>query len=710
MRYLLLATTAILAPTGALAQAEAPASGAAVEEIVVTAQRREERLQDVPISISAFSQGQLERANISSAQQLTQITPSLNMTQSSFSPQPTIRGIGTRGVTVGDESVVPIYIDGVLQPATFAAFVDLNNVERVEVLRGPQGALFGRNATGGAINIITEKPSGNERGRFSLSYGSFDEVEAKAYVSGGNDILSADLAYMFRKDDGYVRDLLNGGHVGATDNRSLRSRIRFTPSDSFEAILTLGQVYKVDGIAFATQPVNGNTTARRRDPNVFIPTGFYEVASDANSYSILQDFAALSATYRFDLFDLTSITGVQYNMLKNREGSDNDATAIPVSGSLYDQRHRSLVQELYATSTHEGPFSWVAGVTYYSDTSGVKPQISRTMNLTTGVVSEASNVMSQGRTESVALYGQGTYQFTDALSLTLGGRYTSEKKNFNIRNNRTGRLTTGSGKWEEFDPSAVIRYEFSPTTNVYAKAGTAFKAGVFPSSTESSTPVDPEQVTQYEVGLKADPVPWLRTNVAAYFTDYKNIQVNIRDPIRSVSTLQNAGAGEIYGIEAEAFASPIRDLNVRAGVSLLHAEYTEYEGAQISTPNPLGGNDTLFIDAAGKKMIRTPFFTANLGFDYTWPVREGEMTIALNAYYSGHSYWEASNRVKEPAYALVNGEVSWTSPDGRYKVALWGENLTDVERNLAVLSSATGDTRSFARPRSVGVRLSLNLD
>ncbi len=176
-------------------------------DIVVTAQRREERLQDVPLAISAFSGEALQAQGINSTKDLTIVTPGLNFTQSSFSPQPTIRGIGTRGVSASEESVVPVYIDGVYQPFLASTVMELNNVERIEVLRGPQTALYGRNSTGGAINIITKTPDEAPTMQTSLSYGRFNEIIAKGYFSAGTEIIQADIAGLYSRDEGYIEDL-----------------------------------------------------------------------------------------------------------------------------------------------------------------------------------------------------------------------------------------------------------------------------------------------------------------------------------------------------------------------------------------------------------------------------------------------------------------------------------------------------------------------
>lgn len=683
-------------------------------DIVVTAQRREERLQDVPISISAFSAGTLESAGIQSTKELAQVTPGFNFAQSSFSPQPTIRGIGTRGVGAGDESVVPVYVDGVYQPFLAGAVMELNNIDRVEILRGPQGALLGRNSTGGAINIITSTPSGREAFKASASYGSFDEVILKGYATGGNDIIAADLALLYKDDNGYLRNLQGGPKRGDVHSFAARGKLRLTPSDAFDLTLALARNATDDTLATSAQPLNGNTVAKVRNPAVLIPTGPFQASTNGGDAKLRQTTASATAVYHAGNVDITSITG--YDNSQFDIFSDNDATAQPISIQAVNYYNKSISQELYASGS-SAVFDWIVGGTYFHAKTGNDPSQVLTTSIA-GVTTASTNILSETRINSVAVYAQGTYRFTDQLSLTLGGRYTDEIRKFQITNLNLAapNVKNGRGHFKRFTPSGTLQYKFSEDGNVYLKAGQGFKTGIFasstyPSGTAQPVPVDPEKVTQYELGTKFRLNGWLRGSLAAFYTDYTDLQVNVRNPVTLASDLQNAGSAELYGGEAELFANPAPNLNLRFGLSWLHGEYKKYDNAQVTTPTlssagvPVGGNSTIFIDAAGKKIIRTPFVTVNGGFDYGIDVGASRVTIAANVYYSGKQYWEASNRVVQSGYTLVNGELGWRSPDKHWRASLWGQNLLNAKHQLYILSSASGDTQLFARPRSAGVRV-----
>jgi iron complex outermembrane receptor protein len=702
-----------LFPVIARAQTAGVTNAPVLEEIIVTAQRREERLQDVPVAVSAFTGSQMERAGVEGTKQLTEITPGLNFTQSVFSPQPTIRGIGVRGVGAGDESIVPIYIDGVYQPFIAGAELEFNNIERVEVLKGPQGALFGRNATGGAINIITKTPTTTPSGAVSLSFGRFNQKIAKAYFSAGTDVLAGDIALLANRDDGYVRDVVTGDKYGITDDVSARGKLRFTPSDRVEFTLSGTYINNHDSVGEASQAVNGNTVAARVTPRPVIVTEPFTAALSFRPYNTLfQAAGSLVGTIKFDAFDLHALTGVQWNHLHVQGDSDN--TPLNIATIPYHQISRNLIQEVYATSNLPGRFSWIAGAVYYHDLSGYRPLQTFSTNLATGIQTE-TRFQPTITTSSVAAYLQGTYKITDALGVTIGGRYTREKKSFVTYVGVTNLTTlTNGATFEKFTPSIIIQYRTSPELNVYAKAGQAFKSGIFNASAitaAANTVVNPETVTQYEVGIKSDPAPWLRVNLAGYYTVYDGLQSASRDPVTLAAVLQNAGSAEIYGLEAEGLVKPVQNLNLRFGLSMLHGQYTKFPAAQINTPIVIngvavGGNNTSFIDAKGKNIIRTPFLTANLGGDYTLPLASGDLTFAGNAYYSGTSYWDIANRLAEKPYTLVNAEIGWEPHNSRVRLALWGENLLNKIYDITLGTSSLSDARAYAKPRTYGARIS----
>ena len=706
----LLSTAAMIGLATAAAPAAAQTGATQADgdaEIVVTAQRREERLQDVPATITALTGDQLDRAGINSSQQLTQVTPGLNFTQSSFSPQPTIRGIGTRGVTAGDESVVPVYVDGVYQPALNSTVIELNSIERIEVLKGPQGALLGRNATGGAINIITRTPTVDPGMDFSVSYGRFNQVIGKAYVTGGAGNIAADLSLLYSNDDGYIRNIAKGTMTGQTRSYSVRSKILWQPVEGLKFTLIGSKAGTNDSVSYSTQARNRNTLARRFNPAVLIPDDPFETsATDQTPINSMTTNAALIASWSGPGFSLNSVSGYQHTTLNSV--ADSDTTPQFVGTSLGTRSTRSFIQDLYAVSTDNGPFNWILGATYYHDRSA-NPSVINVNVAFPSRVQTTTSLTTAVETDSIAFWGQLGYDLSDQLNLTVGGRYTRDKKHFNARNNISGALIDSDHSWNKFTPTATLKFSPSRNLNFYLKAGQAFKAGVYASSTFSAKPVDPETVTQYELGFKGDLTSWLRLNLAGYYTDYKNVQVNVRDPITLLSSLENAASARIYGVDGDIVIRPTRNLNIRAGVSLLNAKYRDYKNAQVFVPTGLGGNASATIDASGKHLIRTPSSTFNVGADYRVPLGDSsELAATANFFHSGVSYWEASNRVVQPRMNILNGELSYLEPSGHVRIALWGLNLLNDKYPRFILSSTTADSQVYAQPRTYGVRLSVN--
>ncbi|MET0374742.1 MAG: TonB-dependent receptor plug domain-containing protein, partial [Rhizorhabdus sp.] len=375
-------------------------SGGFGGDIVVTAQRREERLQEVPLAISAFSGDALQSRGLTSTKDLTIVTPGLNFTQSSFSPQPTIRGIGTRGVSASEESVVPVYIDGVYQPFIASTVMALNNVERIEVLRGPQTALYGRNSTGGAINIITFTPSEKPTMRLSLSYGRYNEIITKGYISAGTELIQADLAVLHSRDDGYLDDLNRPGQKrGFTRDWALRGKVRVTPKDNVELLFAGTIMHHDDSLSTSSQPYLGNTTARRLSPSTYVDLGPYQQNGTGGELNQRSDNASVTAKVGLGSVDATAIVGYDNSYLYTF--SDVDGSALDVSSLPTDYYSKSWIQEFYLTSNNDSRFEWVVGETYFWRNSG--SYSSKTLSGTT-VATDASGAQ---RTSAIAGYAQG---------------------------------------------------------------------------------------------------------------------------------------------------------------------------------------------------------------------------------------------------------------------------------------------------------------
>jgi iron complex outermembrane receptor protein len=697
-----------LFPVGAAAQG-APAGGAEAADsadngdIIVTAQRREERLQDVPASISAFSSDALETAGITNTQELEKVVPGLNFTRGNYAPQPTIRGIGLRGVAAGDESVVPIFIDGVYQPFFLGGFVELNNLERVEVLKGPQGALFGRNATGGAINLVTTTPTDEFRAKASVGYGRFDLFEAKGYISGGAGPVSGDLSATYSHDNGFVRNIRTGKRTGNRHDLNLRSKLRVEISDATEATLTYFHTDSFNATA-ANAPIDDNTIGRRPGVDGIYGTRPYETASNPVFVDARQDGLAFSLAIRGDAFDTHTILSYQNN--RAQVSSDSDATSAIAAGFDLSYTSKSLYIENYASSNGGGPLKWLAGMVYFHDLSGFDPLVA----FAKGGVSLCA--FSRQWTDSYALYGQVDYDLVDALTLTVSGRYTIEDKKAQFDRlfpvSQPGRRYADSFK--RFTPTATLSYRITPEAQAYLRYGQAFKSGLFNTATTSTAAVGPENVTSYEFGIKSDPLSWLRVNLAAYYTDYKDIQITARDAVTGVAYLQNAANARIYGLEGDIALRPSRALNLHAGFSWLKASFRSFPNAVVTVPatddmgNPIGGNISVVRDASGRDLARMPQFMGRIGGDYSFGLAGGNVTFAANLNYQGANYEDVLNRLRRPPVWLADASIAWQPDSEAYRLTIWGKNLFDETYYSSITNSTAGDYGNYAPPLTFGAR------
>jgi len=707
----LASVAAISVPAVANAQAATANSSAAVDEVVVTAQRRSEKLQDVPVAISAFSSDQLAVAGVNDSKDLAQITPGLHYTQAGFSSQFTIRGIGARGVAPGDEAPVPIYIDGIYQPFIPAGNLSLNDIEQVEVLKGPQGTLYGRNATGGAISITTRRPEPGFSGSVEAGYGTFNQWSGSAYISGGGDKLAADLAVAAVRDDGYTRNVSTNKEVNQTGDVALRGKLVYDPSDKFEATAAISYTNDADSTGNAYHALNNNTIARRFVPGYMSPSSFYDIAENLNPYNKLHQLGgSLSLVYHADGFTLTSLTGVQDNSVK--ANVDQDYSSLDIGSQVYTQVSKNQYEEVYASSDLPGRLQWIAGLVYYHDISGVRPSVQK-LEALSGIVT-TTPLRNSLTTNSYAAYAQATYRITDQISITAGGRYTQELKGLDALVGVTSPThIENSATFSNFTPNVIFQYNPFETLNLYAKASSGFKSGIFNGfgiTVAQTQPVRPETATQFELGAKSHPLPWLTFNSAVYHTTDKNQQVNTRDPVTQTSVIQNVGEADIWGGEAELIARVDPLLNIRAGYSVVDGHYHNFPAAQDVSPTlvngvPVGGNTTVFQNAEGDRIIRTPEFMWNVGFDRTIPLSFGELVASANLDYNGSEYWDALNLIQQKAYYLLTAKMQWWAPGHKFGVSVWGNNLLNVVYPMSIVTNGLGTAETVAEPRTVGVKL-----
>ena len=718
MRYLIfgaMGSLCVLSAGNTMAQdavssSQPPTSGpSALDDIVVTAQRRAERLQDVPISVTALSSERLEDAGIVSTEDLTSVTPGLVFARSNQFAQPTIRGVGSRNGSQGDESSVAIYIDGVYRPEQFSNLFELEGVEQIEVLKGPQGTLFGRNAAGGAINITTRLPSAEPDLSIALSAGDFGYWKAAGYVSGPlTRRLSANLAVTALKDDGFVRNIFLNEDSGSRELFAARTKLVFDIDDV--SSLWLGVSYQDgrDNTNQSGQPLAGNSRGRGV-PGAVVPTEPWTTATQFTPISKGESFAVdLHYSRAFAGFDLRTI--LAYSKASQYNLTDSDNTSAPVSGNDTTFNAETYSLEAVLASSGAGRWNWTLGGNLFSNESVLDP-----------FLSGATNFAGRQEAKAASLFGEVVFEPVSGLFLTGGLRASYEERSARF-SQRTPTVVTAEGEdnWSDVSPRVVARYQFAKNSNVYASYTRGFKSGTFNSTSAvgSSVPAAPEYVDAFEVGLKSDLAQRVRLNLAAYQYDYQDLQVTVPLFINGATTfaLSNAAQSTIKGLEANIDASLTDRLNLRFGGSLLDARYDEFPDAVVLEPYPAlyvggapAGNRQVVRDVSGNRLSRSPEWTWSLGLDYTLPLLGGDLRLGADAYASAQWYSDPLNRIRQPQYTQINASARWTSPSGRWSALVSGENLTDEAIYSNMFTSALGDFVAYQRPRFVSFTLKYQL-
>nr|WP_314437212.1 TonB-dependent receptor [uncultured Brevundimonas sp.] len=689
-----------------------------LDEIVVTAQRREERLSEVPISITAYSAETLEKTGVVDSRGLTQITPGLNFQSVGSSAQPVIRGIGSSGASVGDSSNVATYVDGVYQPFQAANFLNFVDLERIEVLKGPQGTLFGRNAAGGAINIVTLNPSFDFGGRLGASYASFGDKQLSAYVEGPiTDNLAFNISADYRDSDGFRRDIYLNEDLGYMESRSLRGKLLWNASDTV-SVLATAYISRADDLTtFGNQPLDGNTTARRLRPDVLVPT---EPNTSALSVIPANEIntagANLKLTVDLGWATLTSLTAYAEN--RQFVNTDSDLTPASYSQSQIWFRDDMASQDFILASNSDGPLNWIIGASYYREFGeyhirsygglldfAVNPPLTYGLDITEVSI------------DAIAAFGEVTYELTDRLTVIGGVRFSQDTPSFqgttlNVATNTPGPLASNSETFDSVTARASIRYALTPSINTYFSFSQGFKAGVFNVNSFQLTPVEPETVNAYEIGIKGALNSALSFDAAAYFYDYSDQQFSAFGTSALNPLLQNAAQSEIKGFEANAILRPLDGLTVRAGFAYTDGEYTDFPGAQgfrkTTDANgvPIGGNTSFNFDASGRPMVRTPKIQGNLTVSYERPLANGGLVAGdISGSYTGRIYHDLAGNFEQEPYQIWNAKVAYTTPDERWRATLYGTNIFDAEPIGGILVSALATSVTFHKPATVGFRL-----
>jgi iron complex outermembrane recepter protein len=693
-------------------------SGGTLEEIVVTAQKRPEKLQEVPISITVVTADDLDRAGATSNLDLTQMVPGVKIDRVAGFTNPSIRGVSTLINLPGADPNVATYIDGIYQSNPAAGTFDLPDVERIEVDKGPQGTLFGRNATGGAIQVFTLDPSDKFAGHAAFSYASFNDQTLKAYVAGPiiENKVFASLSGFEETADSYYKNIGPPMTLNGISSGILRAKLIVKVTDD----LTLsfmgfgGQHSNANGNL--GNPLNGISQAVLI-PGAVVPTRPYDVAGNVSPKQIdTVNGGSGKAEYTSGLGIFTLTTS--YNYTNGHLVLPTFGAYVPGGGQYYFQNspNQTYQSELDLVSPKYGPFSYIAGLGYYNDSQTFDP-----LNVTFDDAVVAS-VYSKQTSHAYSAFGEATYEFTDALSAVLGARYTDEKRGifgqtylaaFNSATPPNGWVHDGSKSFVGITPRFSLRDKINSSTNIYFTYSEGFKSGLFNASSVPVAPstvppgyVKPEKLRSYEIGIKSTPASWYSFNASAFLYKYSNQQVASGELVNGVPLAfdQNAGKSTIYGADLEGTVKPVPELTANAGISLLHTKIDSFPDASLNVPAPgNAGTISQLADVAGNQLPRSPKWTANFSGTYAKDFAIGNASLTANVFHTAKVFYDYGNIYSQGQYTDVGVQAS-LRPAGMPHLTLtaFGKNLTNNTVILGLFPQVTAVIASWDPPRTFG--------
>ena len=676
----------------ALLLCSAPAMAATAEddadrysgEIIVTAQKRAEALEKVPISISAVSNEQLQASGIAQVRELPLAVPAMRVNYAGTFVLPSIRGVGSIVSMPGLVQNVATYVDGFYVPTASASNFELVSVESVNVLKGPQGTLFGANATGGAIQVNTRAPQQELSGLVRVGYGSYNNLKAAAYITGGlTDGIAADLSASYERGDGYITNTFdNNDKVAKFEKWTVRPQLLIEPSDGISVRLAYEHTESDDP---GTQMVVAHDRFSLGNPlfypgTVMVNDDVKRVSLDNPGYA-RRKFDSVTMKVDIDLgfADLTSYTG--YRSDRIAQGLDYEASVVPLNFSHWTVKDKTFTQELNLTSKGGGRFNWVLGGFYMN----FKDDYDYNTN-------GADVFMSENNADSYAVFAEGTYELVDDLYLTLGGRYTHDKPCVAFNLQAAGVTDSGCASFNDFSMRSVLRYEVTPNSSIYASYSQGYRSGGLPASTfNAHVPVKPEFIDAYEVGYKLGGGP-LRLNVAGFFYDYRDIQVTAYGA-GGGATVLNAGQAHIYGIDGDLSWRVSDDLTLTLAASLTSAKYIDFgrydaagncvncaQGRQMITDpaDPRFGSIVdVAIPASNTRVERTPPFSGSAGISYGFDVAGGRLVTNASLFYTDGYYFDTAHQIRQDKYALLNLGATWTDPSDHIDVSVYAKNVTN---------------------------------
>ena len=711
-------------------------SQAGLSDIIVTARRRAEPLQQTPVAISAIDSARLAEARVTNISDVTTLAPSITLARNSTNPVslfPFIRGFGTKSSDPAQEPPIALTIDEIYQAQLIGAYINLFDVEAVEVLRGPQGTVLGKNSPAGGVAVRTRRPKDEFGGLVQADYGSFDNVHLRGYVDAPlvPGKLLATVSANYQNSDGYMRNILTGKRLGGIDLQSYRVGLLAHLGETVDWYVT-GQIDFDKGEDAGNR--NVSTTDRLVVPGLtyVVPPPVTLTCTAPYSASLCDSALPITSKYKTRAapqpkrdsrnlslasnlnvdagpVGLAVVTG--YRHFREVSFSDIDGTELGIIDSGYDGNYRSFSHEMRLSSNDgegldlDGRLNWLVGIYFFNyEYDRFNDQV---------ILGNRGGTYQEGSTNSYAIFGRAEYEVADGFSLSAGGRQTWDRKKH---------LSCGSrcllglqadiserASWNNFSYDLTANYNFTPNNMIYLRYATGYRGGGFtgvPATVAASSIADPETVKAWELGLKNDFFDnRLRVNVSIFQNKFQDLQRVVTEstdiPPFFIQKLRNAAKAKTQGVEVEMQARPVDALTLRGSVGYLDAKYTDFV-ANVTGVEANGASDLSFL-----KFPYTSKWTASFGATYDLDLGTVGSVSFTGDYAYRSSYYTTDLNYPfsyQDGVGVLSGKITWRDVDDRLSVSVWGRNLTDefyIDGGDPVASLTT--YVSDAPPREVGV-------
>jgi outer membrane receptor protein involved in Fe transport len=688
--------------------------------IVVTAQRRPERPEDVPISLTAISGEQLDRMQATEMASLGKVVPSLVMTRTGPFTQPYLRGIGKRS-TLGVENSVATYVDGVYLASSISALQDLRGIERIEVMNGPQGTLFGRNATGGVIQIVTRDPTAETAGELILHGGAYGHFRGDMYLTGGSDRIAGNIALSMSRNQGYGTNFFRGKDDQGEIDHSFVARSKWIWRSAKSLRVTLAGDYQDVDQDFSQLPAAGF-------PPIGQPRagGFRDGDQDASNRFHFR-YGGISMTMDAEIGGMRVISLTAFRRMQARYGTDLDLGPQPLLSGAPIAKQRQFSQEFQLQSDDSSHIRWVTGLYYIRIEERYDPTTfdyggaysARLGGRIRQTLSDSGNV------SSLAGYGQTTVPIGQRTWLSLGLRYTVEQRSVRGHGERlfdnppfvrpipglpllTEEPMRDSETFRELTWRGSINRRFSDRMMGYFSASRGFQSGGWNLQTPQNPAFDPERLDAFEAGLKYGDGPrrW-RADASIFVYDYSDLQVSAITPIGSMTT--NATSADVYGGDLQLGARLDQRTDVKMGAQILTARFNRFPNATCTdyNANAVVPYAPTSCDVTGNRLPFAPKLRFNVGADRQLSLGKiGTLLLSGNLAYNSGYFSEPDNVAEQKAFATIDASVEW-KPIGRIpSVRLWALNLTNAHYyDSLVTFPTTGVLQRPAAPRRIGASL-----